>query len=333
MQIDTPTPAEHTEFLALVDAEIRPHRAKTHAWDDFSLILHADNRACTLVARSPEGVMAGGIATLIREFTTNYGNIAVAGIGSVVTRAEFRGQGISRALQNAMLAFLQEQDVPLAVLWTNQPEIYAGRGFVPAGWEFHLDLAEARLPALTPGVGNVRLVTEADLEVVQAWYQRHPCRTVRHPDDAKRLYLMPGTTGLVLEKSSRDVDHGLCGAVFCGKGADFPSYVLEFDGAQDAVLPLLSEARRRKLARYILIPAGEEAFAETLVNLGAGGEIRSSGMWRVLDPERLTAMVPQAHDPAGPSSEDPRLWLGGVSEEGQIQPGILKLGVWGFDSV
>ena len=66
MQIDKPTPPEHAEFLALVDAEIRPHRAKTHAWDDFPLILHADNRSSVLIARGDDGRQ--GVFDLLSEF-------------------------------------------------------------------------------------------------------------------------------------------------------------------------------------------------------------------------------------------------------------------------
>ena len=138
MQIASITPDRHAEFLALVDAEIRPDRAKTHAWDDFPLILSPDNAVWTLVATAADGALTGGLACLIREMATSCGNVPVAGIGSVVTRPENRGQGLSTALQNALLERLRRKNIPLAVLWTDQPEIYAGRGFVQAGWELHI---------------------------------------------------------------------------------------------------------------------------------------------------------------------------------------------------
>ena len=89
-------------------------------------------------------------------------------IGSVVTRPEFRGQGLSTALQNALLTRLKGKNVPLAVLWTDQPEIYAGRGFAPAGWELHIDLAEAELTAEVPTGFALREFQPDDTQAVQA---------------------------------------------------------------------------------------------------------------------------------------------------------------------
>ncbi len=332
MRIDKPTSAEYAEFLVLVDAEIRPHRAKTHAWDDFPLILHDENRENMLIARSDDGLLAGGIASLTRPLTTNYGNIDVAGIGSVVTRKDFRGQGISRKLQEAMLEQLRSQGVPLAVLWTDQPEIYAGRGFVPAGWELHLDLEPVTVDPSEFPPGAARPLTAGDVDEVARLYGLHPCRTLREPGDFAILYAMPGTRGLVWQQTGSREGGGL-GAVFCGKGADFPGYVVEWDGPADCVLPLLLHARDMKLASRVLVPAGEEALAEMLVNHGAGWEIRPAGLWCVLDHEVLCALT--GHEAPLPQGalEDARFWLGGVDADGQVQPGVIKVGVWGFDSV
>ena len=211
MHIASITPDRHAEFLALVDAEIRPDRAKTHAWDDFPLILSPDNAAWTLVATAEDGALTGGLACLIREMATSCGNIPVAGIGSVVTRPENRGQGLSTALQNALLELLRRKNIPLAVLWTDQPEIYAGRGFAAAGWEMHLDLGDAQLgEAFPPGFG-VREFQRADTVAVQRLYDCHLLRTLRHAGDAERLYTMPGTRGLVASGQ----DDTVVAAVFC----------------------------------------------------------------------------------------------------------------------
>ncbi|MBE0564735.1 MAG: GNAT family N-acetyltransferase, partial [Krumholzibacteria bacterium] len=265
MQIATATAGDHAGFRALVDAEIRPDRAKTHAWDDFPLVLDPANAPWTLVARAPDGSVAAGLAALIREHTTTLGPLRVAGLGSVVTRPEFRGQGLSTALQEAMLAKLERQDVPLAVLWTDRPEIYAGRGFAAAGWEHHADLGGVSFTAAPPELA-VRTYRPADAEAVAALFARHPWRTVRQPGDAARLYGMPGTRGLVAEDPAGRV----IAAVFCGKGADFPGYVPEWDGPPQAVLPLLAEARQRGWAEAVLVPAGGETLLERLAALGAG---------------------------------------------------------------
>ena len=181
MHIATITPERHAEFLDLVDAEIRPDRAKTHAWDDFPLILSPANAAWTLAATAPDGRLAGGIACLIREYSTTSGKVPVAGVGSVVTHPEYRGRGVSTALQNALLTRLRGKNVPLAVLWTDRPEIYAGRGFAPAGWERHVDLAEADLPTELPAGFVARPFAPGDADAVAALYDRHSLRTIRAP--------------------------------------------------------------------------------------------------------------------------------------------------------
>ena len=186
MQIASITPDRHAEFLELVDAEIRPDRAKTHAWEDFPLILSPQNANWTLVASAPDGTVLGGIACLIREMATSCGTVPVAGIGSVVTRVENRGQGLSTALQNALLERLRRKNVPLAVLWTDQPEIYAGRGFTVAGWEMHLDLGDANLVDPFPLGFGVREFQRADTVAVQRLYDHHLLRTLRHAGDADR---------------------------------------------------------------------------------------------------------------------------------------------------
>ena len=118
MEITSFSPGQFTEFLALVDDQIRPPGALTHVWEDFPLILAPENSSMILGICEGDRVVAG-LACLVRQFQTSCGPIPVAGIGSVVTRSESRGQGFSRALQNALIERLAAADVPLAVLWTD----------------------------------------------------------------------------------------------------------------------------------------------------------------------------------------------------------------------
>jgi GNAT superfamily N-acetyltransferase len=329
MQFASITPAQHAEFLRLVNAEIRPDRAKTNAWDDFPLILDPENRAWTLAATNPAGELVGGLACLVREFTTSCGKIPVAGIGSVVTRADWRGRGISTALQNTLLARLRGKNVPLAVLWTDQPEIYAGRGFAPAGWEWHLDLGQAELAVPCPPGFSLRPFKVRDVPAVQALYDRHPLRTVRLVGDAERLYNMPGTRGLV----GCGGGNAVAAAVFCGKGADFPDYVTEWSGPLGLVTALLAAIKQQGWARHLLAPAGSEELVSQLVRRGAVGRAQSSGLWAVLQPERLGQYLQAAGVGAPADLTDPAQVLGTVDPNGQPLAGSLTVSVWGFDSV
>ncbi len=270
----------------------------------------------------------GGIATLIRSFKTSCGLVRVAGVGSVVTVARFRGQGVSAALQNALLDRVKRKNVPLAVLWTDRPEIYAGRGFAAAGWELHCDLRPARLGDGLPRGFAIRDFRRGDAPLVASLYDSHPFGTIRHPGDADLLYHMPGTRGLVAEGT----DGKPAAALFVGKGGDFPGYVLEWNGPVALVEPLLESARSRFGATHVLVPAGEDDLARRLVGAGAGWGFVPSGCWAILDEEALRGLV-GGGGAVLPGGSDPRPWLGTVGPDGQPVPGPLTLAVWGFDSV
>jgi|GEM_PF-1308783 len=321
--------AGYAEFLEIVNAEIRPDRAKTTAQDDFPVILGPENRAWQLGATAEDGTLAGCIACLIRSVKTNWGEISVAGIGSVVTHPDFRGQGLSAALQIEMLTRLKGKNIPLAVLWTDQGEIYAGRGFVPAGWELHIELQDADLAGKVPAGATVRPFRSSDIQPMEDLYKTHARHTVRAAGDSARLYTMPGTRGWVLEGAGGD----LLGGVFCGKGADFPEYVLEWNGSPEVVLPLLAAVRSMELAATVLVPCGAEDMAGLLFERGAAGFAVPSGSWVVLNADPLLDLAGQNGDPAPADPLDPVHWLGEVDKTGQILAGPLEVAIWGFDSV
>jgi predicted N-acetyltransferase YhbS len=329
MSIVTVTPADRAGFLSLVNAEIRPDRAKTNAWDDFPVILGPQNSDWQLVYKAEDGTIAGCIACLIREHKTSCGLVPVAGIGSVVTRPEFRGQGISSALQNELMERLKGKNIPLGVLWTDKPEIYSGRGFVAAGWEFHASVLEMTTPGLLDSNFRVREFRPEDAPSVSSLFEEHPYRTVRFAGDSDAYYTMPGTRGFVLVSALEEIK----AAVFCGKGGDFPEYIAEFSGDPILLPFLFQHVRDEKLAHQVLIPAGSEEMVNTLVDLGCGWLATTSGQWVVLDPAPLVEIVSSAGGEIPADLADPVSWLGCVDSAGHPLIGPLTTAVWGFDSV
>ena len=328
MKIASLHPDIFSEYLGLVDQEIRPAEAATHIWEDFPLLLGGENLPWILGGFENRELVAGA-ACLVRQFRTSCGAVPVGGIGCVVTRPEFRGRGLSGELQAALISRLVAANVPLAVLWSDKPEVYAGRGFRPAGWEFHVDLQDVPSGSGFPQGFRCRPFREQDVAAVSALYARHPLRTQRNPGDSARLYTMPGTRGLVAVGQGEEV----VAAVFCGKGADFHQYVGEWCGPGGLVMALLDEALAAGWARHVLIPAGAQSLAEALTRRGAVARAQPSGLWVVTQPEQLSRYLQGSGLGAPADPADPAKILGSVDSQGVVVPGALTLAVWGFDSV
>lgn len=324
MEICTIAAEEYEGFVAFLDAGMRPEPTATRAAEDFPNILGRENLGGMLGIRDETGWIAG-LATLTRPFVTSVGTVAVAGIGSVVTRPDRRGQGLSSRLQVSVIEKLKREHVPLAVLWTDQPEIYAGRGFAAAGWEYHLDLSCLPVEGLWPADARQTVPGGAQAADLAAVYARHPWRTERQPGDHAPLYGMPGTRIIGLER-----DGHLSAYAACGKGEDFPDYVAEWGGDTDDALAVLAQARTAGLAGHALIPAGREDILEAAGRHGCGFMLVPSGFWAVLLPERLAQLT----GPVPPDLvRDPRIWLGTLQDDQTVIEGKLQLAVWGFDSV
>jgi GNAT superfamily N-acetyltransferase len=322
---------EHARFVAFLEAGMRPEGGRTRVDEDFPVALGPGNLHGLYGLWEGDDLVAG-LAVLVRNLATSVGTLPVAGVGSVVTRQDRRGEGLSGRLQAAVLAELTRQGVPLAVLWTDRPDLYARRGFRAAGWEHHAEIGDADLHGFRPPGATCRPYTTRDLAAVVSQYDRHPWRTVRPAADHRALYGMPGTRGLVLE----DARGRLLAYAFAGKGEDFPGYVAEWGGAPGDVAAVLEEAVRRGWARRVLLPQGSEDLVTLLDARGAGRLAVASGMWAVLDASPLRRGL-GAQDPGAlplPEREnDPRSWLGDVDDDGEIRPGPVRVAIWGLDSV
>lgn len=325
-------PSEHVELLALMENSLRPEGGKTLVAEDFPVALDRKNDEGLFVLVGPEGI-AAGLACLVRPFRTSLGLMTVAAVGSVVTRPSLRGRGLSSHLQRTTLARLATRGVSLAVLWSDHPEWYTGRGFTPAGLEHHVDLSQWRPQSPSCSPYHIRAFKPGDEPAIGRLYAAHPYITLRAPGDAERLYRMPGTQGWV----ATDAWGEIAAYVFCGKGADFPGYVLEWGGEESCLQVLLLMVRERHLANRILVPQGCDGLLDQLIGQGAQSNETPSGLWCIVSLENLrkqTALgVQNLPVWAGRRLQTPADWLGKVTATGEIRTGPLQLAVWGFDSV
>jgi GNAT superfamily N-acetyltransferase len=247
----TARPEENGDFVAFVDACFgRPEGRSLRR--EFPTALAADN-ARHQFEGSIDGRRVCAATALVRPWTTTSGRIVVGCVGCFATAPAYRGQGMSGRLQGVVLEHLRREGVEWAALWTDRPEIYARRGFRPAGAEVHGRLDAVEWPR--PGAGDtVRPATADDAPAVLRLYGAHALRAERTESDVVR-YLGPSTSRTwVLERGGRVVAYASL-----GKGDDFPGYVHDYGGAVDAVHALWGVAVEAG-ARAVLLPAGTDAY-------------------------------------------------------------------------
>jgi len=335
MQIRPISPPEHGELLALVDDELRPAGAVTRAVEDYPVALDLANQEDLWVLEEG-GEIAACLACLVRPFVTSLGELQVAAIGSVVTRPKWRGQGLSSRLQGEVLTQLRERQVTLAVLWSDHPEWYLGRGFEPAGVEYHLDLAHWQ-PSSPDGRdildARVRSFRADDISAVGRLYRCHQYHTRRSELDDRRLYNMRGTRGLVLA----DRQDNVLAYAFCGKGADFPAYVHEWGGEPWQVAVLLQRLHAISAVHRVLVPQGAESLLARLTHEGCSWFSHCCGLWCVLNSslllERAAERLPNENFSIPENPQSAVTWLGCVDNGGHVVTGPCQLAIWGFDSV
>ena len=286
----TARPEENGDFVAFVDACFgRPEGRSLRR--EFPTALAADN-ARHHFEGSVDGRRVCAATALVRPWMTTSGRIVVACVGCFATVPDHRGMGLSGRLQGVVLEHLRHEGVDWAALWTDRPEIYARRGFRPAGTEVHGRLDTVEWPR--PAAGDeVRPATPDDATAVAGLYYGHPLRAERTEADVA-AYLDPSTSrSWVLERGGEVVAYASL-----GKGDDFPGYVHDYGGAVEAVHVLWGVAVEAG-AHAVLLPAGTDAYRRGPAAAMPGSVVP-------------TAMV--------------------HAFEGAPRPATTGFAVWGFDS-
>ena len=247
----TARPEENPLFVAFVDACFgRP--AGRSLRREFPVALHPNNHAHHYVGRIGGELVCAATAQ-VRDWITSAGSVRAACVGCFSTDPARRGQGLSSRLQQEMLETLTREGVQWAALWSDQPDLYAGRGFVPCGRERHGVLDSVQWPSLPVGV-KVRGASVADAPILLALHRQHRWRVERTLDDL-RAHLDPAVSQVLVAESAEAVE----AYVAVGKGKDFPGYVADFAGRPDLVHALWGVAHRHG-ARAVLLPAGTDAY-------------------------------------------------------------------------
>ena len=254
-----------------------------------------------IVALEEAGAVRSACAILPRDFVCGGATVRIGLIGSVATDPAWRRRGLMTRLLDLAEARLAERGCALALLWAEEPAVYASRGYVPIGHEVDY-WADPPLFAGLPASARVRPAEAADAASIHALYENHAQRVCRTGAETRALLACPAMDVLVLCDAA-----GAPRAYACaGRGRDLANVVHEWSGAPDDVLALVGAHQRARLARglepdLVLMAPSEAAPLHAL--LGALGARRFDGILglaKPLDPhwlaERLahSAQVPLA---------------------------------------
>ena len=314
--------------------------------DTYPLVFGADHAGHVLALAEDDGVRtACGI--LARDFLLE-GGLRVRGglIGSVATDAAWRDQGLATRLLVEAEAALQDEGCAFALLWAEDPDFYARRGYGPIGAELDFLVpatVAGALPAPREGAA-IRPARAADSAAIHELYERHPVRVARTAAETAALLDCPGMTTLVLEHA------GELAAYAClGRGSDLPGAIHEWSGATEDVLALTRAHLEAYLGTtaadndaadtagdapggvFLMAPPQSVELAQRLTDLGAAAQEGILGLGKILDRsaacELLSARLGDAGSVALVDDDEGRVFaLRGPEKEGRLDDeGALAL--------
>ena len=237
-----------------------------------------------VVALHEDGRVRSACAVLTRELAVAGHDLAVGLIGSVATDAEHRGRGLATRVLDAAETTLRDAGCLLALLWADEPEFYARRGYAEVGREVVVLLAP-ELADLLPSASRVRELDAArDADAVHSLYMRHRRRVRRSARETAASIAAPGVRTFVAEC------HGRVVAYACeGRGKDLAGVVHEWGGAPHDVQACLRAHLAARAghddALFLLAPHAENELVRSLVRVGASAFTGVLAQGKLLDPD------------------------------------------------
>ena len=275
--------------LALMERCLRPAGAASLA-AEFPLVFE-ERFSGRVVTYQEKGDVRSTCALLVRDLVLEGSRLRVGLIGSVATQPSWRGRGLaSRVLEEAEHSLARE-GCAAALLWADDPDFYAARGYRAIGWEIDFVLPLESLASVVSDA-TLRALAPDDVAAVHRLYSRHSARADRSEVETAALLECPGMTTLVLQRE-RDVAAYAC----LGRGGDFANTVHEWGGGEDDVMALIAEHARRlqpldpEGSIAVIAPPGASRMRERMRGLGAQINDGILAMAKVLDSEALCELV------------------------------------------
>jgi GNAT superfamily N-acetyltransferase len=242
-----------------------------------------------LVTVEEEGRPVAGLALLERTLQCGAVRLPVGLIGSVATDPAYRGRGHATAALAEAERALSAAGCAIALLWAEDAEFYASRGWVPIGTEVNHVIPLEAVPLL-PEASSVRPARPDDAPALHALYCAHTTRVERNLVESRRLLATPNMTTLVLERGGEP-----CAYACEGRGEDLKGAIHEWAGAPVEVLAVV-RAHLQRVGRPLVLmsPRDARGVFRYLTVLGIEAHVGVLGMGKLLSNEAAATALSAA---------------------------------------
>lgn len=216
---------------------------------------------------------------------TPVGVFKVAGIGSVVTSPESRGQGHSTQIIESCLEAAASADCDFAILWTDLFDFYRRMDFELAGSEVTVILDRE----VGPSEGWKFLESpKVSPESLLRIFQQHSVSSHRTQDDIRLSLAIPNSTVM----TAWEANGRLAAYAVVGKGADLSGYIHEWGGSVSALLGLFSHLRSTmKCDLRLIAPAHATGLLSRLNEVGCIEHRGYLGMVKILKTDSIFSKI------------------------------------------
>lgn len=213
----------------------------------------------------------------------------VGAIGSVVTREEYQGQGLSTQILSDCLKIASDQSCDIAILWTDLFDFYRRVGFELAGREISFVIEdEFQVPSQ-----NLRFSTDSRVspDAIYRLYSAHSVNSVRTIEETKKFLHIPQTKVY----TAWEPNGQLAAYAIEGKGIDLGGYLHEWGGSVSKLLALFSFIRAQKGQPVTVIcPHHAQNLIQQLQNLPVTVNQGFLGMIKLVNFDQLAAKIKRA---------------------------------------
>jgi N-acetylglutamate synthase-like GNAT family acetyltransferase len=281
--MEGPRPLHEHELGAFVDflsTELRPNKPWSIAEEYPVAIQNSNLNNVRVIKDNGEFLSAAVMKPLVVK--TPAGLFKVAAIGSVVTGAKHRNQGLSQQILQDCLAAARLHGCDFAILWTNLYDFYRKIGFELAGSEVCLSIPKD-MQVEDSGLRFLQS-SKVDPEAILRLYSQHTVGSLRTADEIRKFLDIPNSRVF----TAWDSLNRLQAYAVEGKGADLDGYIHEWGGGVSKLLPLLkfaTETEGRPL--NLIAPAHSANLARQMKEQGATEHAGVLGMIKILNTQQL----------------------------------------------